>query len=475
MGNFWRLSAVLVAMAWASSVGAQVGPGPGGGSGSSGAVYGPTAAGTAAANPPVIIGGTVDGTATGAVDNLKVSGGLAFINCANCSGSGASAADEAAYVAGTSLFAPSGGFFQTTATTGPLTTGQQGLVQMTAYRAFMMNVRNSSGAELGLTAAPFIVAGAGVAGTPAGGVMSIQGVASGTVVPVSGTVAFSNSTIAVTNAGTFAVQLTGATNNINNISGTVSLPTGAATSANQPTNAAQASTTSGQTGNLVQCAVTTSAPTYTTAQTDPLSCDTAGNVRAIASQAGTWTVQQGGISTALANAWPFKITDATNGPAAVKAASVAPVATDPALVVAISPNSVNANGPASPASSAPVTLPTSNNNFVLEPANTDNHTVIVNGSGHIVQGIHVFNNSATINYGRLYNAGTGFNGCASATNLAYEFHIPASTSDAGFAVPIPQGLDLFSSGISICVTSGYGQTNTTGATATAISLNVMYR
>lgn len=40
---------------------------------------------------------------------------------------------------------------------------------------------------------------------------------------------------AVTNAGTFAVQLTGATNNINNVSGTVSLPTGAATSANQTT------------------------------------------------------------------------------------------------------------------------------------------------------------------------------------------------------------------------------------------------
>jgi hypothetical protein len=38
---------------------------------------------------------------------------------------------------------------------------------------------------------------------------------------------------AVTNAGTFAVQLSGATNNINNISGTISLPTGAGTSANQ--------------------------------------------------------------------------------------------------------------------------------------------------------------------------------------------------------------------------------------------------
>jgi hypothetical protein len=57
------------------------------------------------------------------------------------------------------------------------------------------------------------------------------------------------------------------------------LPTGAAQSANQPTNAAQGSTTSGQTGHLVECAVTTAAPTYTTAQTDPLSCDTAGNLR----------------------------------------------------------------------------------------------------------------------------------------------------------------------------------------------------
>lgn len=39
----------------------------------------------------------------------------------------------------------------------------------------------------------------------------------------------------VTNAGTFVVQLSGATNNINNIAGTISLPTGAATSALQTT------------------------------------------------------------------------------------------------------------------------------------------------------------------------------------------------------------------------------------------------
>jgi hypothetical protein len=45
-----------------------------------------------------------------------------------------------------------------------------------------------------------------------------------------------------------------------------------------------------------------------------------------------------------------------NGPIGVKAASTAPIATDPALVVSISPNSVNANGLALPANSAPVVI-----------------------------------------------------------------------------------------------------------------------
>ena len=54
----------------------------------------------------------------------------------------------------------------------------------------------------------------------------------------------------VTNAGTFAVQLTGATNNINNIAGTVSLPTGAATSAKQDTAQTSLSSIATNTGNI---------------------------------------------------------------------------------------------------------------------------------------------------------------------------------------------------------------------------------
>ena len=52
---------------------------------------------------------------------------------------------------------------------------------------------------------------------------------------------------------------------------------------------------------------------------------------------GSVTAGQGSPNS-LANAWPIKITDMTNGPVAIKAASTAAIATDSALVVAVSPN-----------------------------------------------------------------------------------------------------------------------------------------
>lgn len=143
----------------------------------------------------------------------------------------------------------------------------------------------------------------------------------------SGSITVANATLAVTQSGTW---------NINNISGTISLPTGAATSAKQPalgtagtpsadvitvqgavgmtalkvdgsgvtqpisgsvtanigtTNGlaldatvsalqvVQGSTTSGQHGTLIQGAVTTAAPAYSTGQTNPLSLTTNGALR----------------------------------------------------------------------------------------------------------------------------------------------------------------------------------------------------
>jgi hypothetical protein len=110
--------------------------------------------------------------------------------------------------------------------------------------------------------------------------------------------------------------------------------------------------------------------------------------------------------------------------------------------------------------------------YFVQPTASDNHAVIKNGAGQVYE-VVAFNNSATVNYLRLYNAGTGFNGCNSASNLKGQFQIPALTTVGGFVVPIPPGV-AFSTGISICVTSGYSTTDTTNATATAMSVNVLY-
>lgn len=77
--------------------------------------------------------------------------------------------------------------------------------------------------------------------------------------------------------------------NITNISGTISLPTGASTGV------AQGSTTSGQVGTLAQGAVSTSAPSYTNGQTSPLSLQTDGSLRTAITN--TVAVTEGALGT----------------------------------------------------------------------------------------------------------------------------------------------------------------------------------
>lgn len=111
--------------------------------------------------------------------------------------------------------------------------------------------------------------------------------------------------------------------------------------------------------------------------------------------------------------------------------------------------------------------------YFVQPAASDNHVVIKAGAGQVYK-VTATNNSATVNYLRLYNATTGFNGCNSATNLVYQVAIPASTSVGGISDSWDLGM-AFATGISICVTSGYATTDTTNATASAMSVNVGYK
>lgn len=78
------------------------------------------------------------------------------VQCANCSGSGASAVDQAAFTAGSSVFAPSGGEFNDSAAS--LATGTQGMSRLTANRAEHVNLRDALGQEKGVPTNPEIVA-----------------------------------------------------------------------------------------------------------------------------------------------------------------------------------------------------------------------------------------------------------------------------------------------------------------------------
>jgi hypothetical protein len=119
---------------------------------------------------------TVQGVASMTpVQVSQATGTNLHIVCDSGCSSSTAPADEAAFTAGTTPQSPIGGFFQTTATNNALTNGQMGAWQFTANRAGFVNLRNASGTELGVAAAPLQVSLANTA-------------ANGTAVTVSGTV-----------------------------------------------------------------------------------------------------------------------------------------------------------------------------------------------------------------------------------------------------------------------------------------------
>jgi hypothetical protein len=117
------------------------------------------------------------------------------------------------------------------------------------------------------------IAGAGTAGTPSGGVVSIQGVASGTVVPISGTV--------TANAGTGTFTVSGTV--------TANAGTGTFTVAGGLTNNNAAP--SANNVGVLPALCNTAAPTWTNGDQTLLSVDTSGNLRvSVSSTGGTTTV-----------------------------------------------------------------------------------------------------------------------------------------------------------------------------------------
>lgn len=161
----------------------------------------------------------------------------------------------------------------------------------------------------------------------------------------------------------------------------------------------------------------------------------------LSTQSGTWTMQQGGTPTTIANAWPIKLTDGTNT-TAVKAASTAALATDPSAVVALSPNSplptgtnnvgsiTNVTGTVSlPTGAATSALQTTGNTTLstISTAQTSGaqKTQVVDGSG-VVEGPMMANNG--VNHAPVYLPLDVTQGSVNVT-----VQDTASTSTAGFA------------------------------------------
>ncbi len=260
------------------------------------------------------------------VDFLAAQHMICDSGCTSGGGGGTSIADKGTFTFGTTALTPAGGVFDDTPPTA-LTTGMAGVARVTANRAFHVNLRNASGTELATLSNPLRVDPTGTTAQPVSGTVTANA-GTGTF-SVSGTVTANAGTNLNTSAlaldatltgGTARTKVTDGTNNAavkaastaaaatdpalvvavspNNsvavtgtffqatqpVSGTVTANIGttnglALDASVTGLEVAQASTTSGQKGVLAQGAVTTAAPSYTTAQTSPLSLTTAGGLR----------------------------------------------------------------------------------------------------------------------------------------------------------------------------------------------------
>lgn len=202
---------------------------------------------------------------------------------------------------------------------------------------------------------------------------------------------------------------------------------------------------------------------------------------------GTWTCQAAGYQLVRVNMTALATGSATIVLNASAGSNQPPIGTQgtSSNITAVGGNQVSTTVPVNISGTVPVSIaatvpvsPTPSTSgglsvYFVQPAASDNHATIKATAGQVYK-ISATNNSATVNYLRLYNATTGFNGCNSATNLVYENAIPAGTSGAGIVDMWDAGM-AFSTGISICITSGYATTDVTSATASAMNVNIGYK
>lgn len=199
-----------------------------------------------------------------------------------------------------------------------------------------------------------------------------------------------------------------------------------------------------------------------------------------------WTVSQA-LGTA-ATRFFAQISDGTNSPA-IKAASTAAVAADPALVVAISPNNgvaitgtgglaaTKASGTAAATTdiaqvvslspNSPIVLPTPSSNL-LSSAATTNPTSVKGSSGKVFS-VTASNTGGAVAYVKLYNKAT-------APTVGTDVPVITIPVPAGGSVNLPFGTPgaIFGTGIGLGITNLAADTDTTAVAAAQVKVITAY-
>jgi hypothetical protein len=223
---------------------------------------------------------------------------------------------------------------------------------------------------------------------------------------------------------------------------------------------AQGSTTAGQLVALIACAVLTSPPTYTTAQTSPAVCDTSGNVLTKDSNGGTIATNTGNTATAAGAIGDSAYVSGNGSIIAVLKGIFGKI---PAL------------GQATMANSLPVALASNQTAIPVNPAAAatggctpghfltavSNNSTNLKATGGTLCSLIVVQGTTTLGDVRLYDIATSAPTCSSATGVVANYELQSNATSPGIAPPMgPFGMN-FANGIGICLTGAVADNDNT--------------
>lgn len=234
---------------------------------------------------------------------------------------------------------------------------------------------------------------------------------------------------------------------------------------------AQGSTTSGEKGPLVQGAVTTAAPTYTTAQTSPISLTTAGAVRVDGSAttqpvSGTfWQATQpvsGTVTVQQSTASNLKV-DLSG-----TAANATAIKVDGSAVTQPVSGTVTANQGGTWTEAPSAATSGGSTPYHLISAATTNATNVKNAAGNLY-GFEISNTNAAARYVRFYDSASA--PTMGTTPIKKTVQIPGN---ATVIRAYPVGLS-FGSGIGFSTTTAMGDADTSTVGAGDLSIDLDYK